>query len=749
VAPWLYRIYLDNFDALEQMDPVLASKVRGEVSAEVLALREGYQQWGLPRHPKKAVQQETIAEIQGALVDGQSGRVKPKPNKVLKYVELTWWLLQEGKASQKQLQVVCGGLVYCCMFRRPLLGLLNKVWAHIVSLSAEPPVVRRELPLLVKMELARFLCAIPLAQMNLRTPVVGCVTASDASEQGGGFCVSDGLSPMGVHAAQCHVRGDLPEVEDFVQVLTVGLFDGIGALRVAADVLQLPMGGHVSAEVSGEGSRVLEANFPDTLAVGDVCNIQDDMVQSWAMRYSNVGVVLVGGGPPCQGVSGLNTDRKGALKDARSKLFVHVKRVYAMCKQHFRWAQVHFFMESVYSMDAQDRATMSQDIGVTPFLVDAAGISICRRPRLYWLSWALKEAQGVEFGQGKGEGWEFFQEVKLNSIVDPADFLCGGWQRAQDEPLPTFTTSRPRDRPGNRPAGLWQCEEWGVARWKQDKHRYPPYVYRDKNCLINSAGERRLPNIAEKEAAMGFPVGYTALCLPKGKQKGEAYDDVRHTLIGNSWHVPVVAWLLKELFAPLGLTTRQSLQDVVLGASPGADHTLQGYLRRPPLRVQRHKVGEAPEGQLAKKLVNFVSVKGEDLLLQASSENAVKFHRLRASVPSKLWRWKVVCGWQWKHPHHHINVLEMNAILTCLKWRLGRKRQHQCRLIHLTDSLVCLHALSRGRSSSRKLRSVLSKINSLLLASDVHPVWGYVATHQNPADRPSRRPVLKRCLKRS
>ena len=299
VTQWVYRIYLDNFDALEQMDPLMAARVRGEVSAEVLALRGGYQHWGLPRHPKKAVQQETIAEIQGAVVDGVTGMVKPKPNKVLKYAELAWSLLQDGRASQKQLQIVCGGLVYCSMFRRPLLGMLNKVWSFVVGLSSEPPVVRKELPQSVKFELCRFLCALPLAQMNLRTPVLGGVTASDASETGGGFCVSRGLTPMGVHAAQCSVRGDMPELEDFVQVLTVGLFDGVGALRVAADVLQLPMGGHISAEVSVEGSRVLESNFPDTIAVGDVAGISENMVLGWALKILNAGVVLVGGGPPC------------------------------------------------------------------------------------------------------------------------------------------------------------------------------------------------------------------------------------------------------------------------------------------------------------------------------------------------------------------------------------------------------------------------------------------------------------------
>ena len=49
--------------------------------------------------------------------------------------------------------------------------------------------------------------------------------------------------------------------------------------------------------------------------------MDEEMVQEWAVKYSNVGVVLVGGGPLCQGVSGLNAHRKGALRDARSSLF--------------------------------------------------------------------------------------------------------------------------------------------------------------------------------------------------------------------------------------------------------------------------------------------------------------------------------------------------------------------------------------------------------------------------------------------
>lgn len=244
-------------------------------------------------------------------------------------------------------------------------------------------------------------------------------------------------------------------------------------------------------------------------------------------------------------------------------------------------------------------------------------------------------------------------EVRLHAPVDSKVCLSPGWQLAGDGPLPTFTTARPRVAPGNIPAGLWQCDSWEIARWVEDKHRYPPYVYRDKNCLKNETGAFGLPSISEKEVIMGFPLHYTEPCVAKGRQEGETFSDLRHSLIGNAWHVPVISWLLCQLFAPLGLTECHTLGQAVEACSPGKDRRLQGFLARPPLVPIRQSVGGTPEEVLTKKLVNFVSVKGEDLMVQAPSENVVKFHRLRASVPSKLWRWRTICGWPWQHKGCH------------------------------------------------------------------------------------------------
>ena len=250
-----------------------------------------------------------------------------KPAKIAKYVKLTLELLRHGAASQKELQVVCGGLVYAAMFKRPLLGALNQVWRAIVALDDLPK--GRKVPLAreVMAELARFVGLIPLAFSDFRVKFDDIVSASDASQGGGGFCISKGLTPYGGVAALSHVRGDIPEQHDLCQVLSVGLFDGIGALRVALDLLQAPMAGHISVECNPEAHRVIEANFPDSVLVNNVEDVTEEMVQAWSLRYSNAGLVLVGSGPPCQGVSGLNADRRGALKDARSSLFSHVPRV--------------------------------------------------------------------------------------------------------------------------------------------------------------------------------------------------------------------------------------------------------------------------------------------------------------------------------------------------------------------------------------------------------------------------------------
>ena len=730
-----WRVYLDNYDLLEKVQATEMVEVAGSEAVAVTALRQEYQVWSVPRNMKKSVSRAPVAEVQGAEVNGIQGVAHPREVKLLRYVAATLHLCGSAAVTQRQMQVVCGGLVYISMFRRPLLGCLNRVWTFIEEFNTST-VRWLPLPVECKLEMSRFIAMLPLAHLNFRLPMHPMVTCSDASTSGGGICGSQGLTPFGVMASQGVLRGDLPAPNREFRVLSIGLFDGLGALRVALDLLGIEVLGHVSVEKSDAASRVVEHHFPGTIHVKDVTLVDDFLVKQWSAQFSQASLIILGAGPPCQGVSGLNCDRRGALRDARSVLFKHVSRIKALIRVHFPWCPVHVLMESVSSMDEEDRDHMSQDFGDEPLLCDAGTMTWCSRPRYYWTTWDLPEGPGVDLFYDAAKK---VQTLKLAAFQHLDDVCKEGWMKVDiTRPFPTFTTSRPRKSPGRKPAGLQQCLHQELLRWSQDDYRFPPYQYAGRNCLVSKRGEVRLPSIEEKEVLMGFPLGYTASCSKKSSRKSQECLDARHTLVGNSWSVPVVAWLLGQLCHRLGLCEPHTPQMVVDKLLPQNNAYLQSRLLRLPLRPLRGASTKDAETELATKLGGLVSLKGEDLMITSSTSEQVRFHRLRASVPSRLWKWRIIVGWRWRGNKEHINSLELRAILTTLQWRICHQHHRHTRFLHLTDSLVCLHSLSRGRSSARKLRRTLSRINALLLVSSCQAIWGYVHTDQNPADKPSR-----------
>ena len=156
-------------------------------------------------------------------------------------------LLLQGKCTQRQAQVVAGGFVYFCTFRRPLLGTLNQVWVFIQSFVDGPFV--QTIPQGVRSELAGFCLLVPLA--DFRMGLSGTAAASDASTLGGGMTASTGLTEVGTIAANLPVRGDVPELSEIATVLPIGLFDGVGGLRVAADAVGLTSGPCFGGEPRG------------------------------------------------------------------------------------------------------------------------------------------------------------------------------------------------------------------------------------------------------------------------------------------------------------------------------------------------------------------------------------------------------------------------------------------------------------------------------------------------------------------
>ena len=273
---------------------------------------------------------------------------------------------------------------------------------------------------------------------------------------------------------------------------------------------------------------MVEYHFPGAVLLDDVVAVTDEHVQGWALKFGQVELVLLGAGPPCQGVSGLNASRRGALHDERSCLFVHVDRIKALLQMHFPWCPTHVIMESVSSMDSSDKDVMSNSFGDEPWEINSEYMTWCRRPRLYWISWGLETHEGVEIQESP-------RQVHLTAEVPLENFLSPGWTKVDpDRAFPTFTTSET------------------LKRWEEDKFRYPPYQYLPVNCVVNRQGALRLPTVEEKELMMGLPLGYTNPCLPKSQRKGVAHLGLRHSLVGNAWNVPG-GWVVASTAAgPIG-----------------------------------------------------------------------------------------------------------------------------------------------------------------------------------------------------
>ena len=743
-APFYFRTYLDNFD-------VLSVKSKSILESPELSLIEmlhaTYHEHSVPRNEKKAVSAASAAEMQGAWLDGERGICSPKGDKVARYLASLNFVLHQRQVSRKQMQMLAGGLIYMFSFRRPLMSILNEVWSFIVSFSDDKQF--KPLPSKVIEELIAAFMLAPLSFINFRLPMNPTVTASDASEGGGGLCATTGLTDWGLSVSQGSIRGD--KFEEFQEqgLLVISLFDGIGSLRVALDGLQAPLAGYVAIEKNEAATRVMESHFPSTLFYTDVTQITQDDLRSWAAKFPNCIGVLIAGGPPCQGVSSLNAAKKGAHADPRSSLHKVFDQIKNWAKEIFTWCPTYHLMESVASVSSTDRIIYSRSSGVLPYQVDAQYLAPCRRPRLWWFNWIIPGRNGVEVFNPTSTSAEDFGEIRFWFHSELSRFLRAGWKPvSQDVKFLTFTTAQPMSQPRYRPAGIERATEEDKKKWAADRFRFPPYAYQYSNGVIHSRKGWRMLDIQERETMMFFPKDFTQHCASKTFRdtQPQLTEDLRLTLIGNSWHVGVVACLIQPLLEKLGLSRPKSVEEVLSPFLPGGGSDVSSLLLRPgferPQPFQSIPQSQDDQLRLLTKLGHLVSSKGSDILLKNPTEPLPRFHRLRTSLNPKLWKWQIICGWKWRpqtqENREHINKLEMRAVETSLRWHLFKQKASGSRIFHLVDSIVSLHVLNKGRTSSWKLRSVCKRIAALQLAGRILLILAYTNTKGNPADAPSR-----------
>jgi hypothetical protein len=227
---------------------------------------------------------------------------------------------------------------------------------------------------------------------------------------------------------------------------------------------------------------------------------------------------------------------------------------------------------------------------------------------------------------------------------------------------------------------------------------------------------------------MGFAPGHTASAVPSSQIKLKSTEQLRQSLLGNSFQCEVVAFISSHLLCHWGILASpisfSDIRDRVSAKLPVVKHqpVFRGGLSMEAALVLEHQRGLDP--------------RGSDVRLDTGALMSPKvFPRL--AIASSLWKWQTVFTHLWRHADH-INVLEAMVILQALKWRARSAFRLGSRFLHLSDSFVAIAVLSKFRSSSSKLNRVCQPAAALCLAGAFYPMVGFCRSDDNPADEGSR-----------
>ena len=155
----------------------------------------------------------------------------------------------------------------------------------------------------------------------------------------------------------------------------LSLFDGMSCGRIALDQLGIPVETYYASEVDKYAIQVSQANYPDIIQVGDICDLDPK-------DYMDVDLMLAGS--PCQGFS--FAGKQLAFDDPRSALFFEFIRLLKAIKpKYFLLENVRMKKEFLQVISEQVSACYPEiTFGIEPLFINSSLFSAQSRQRYYW-----------------------------------------------------------------------------------------------------------------------------------------------------------------------------------------------------------------------------------------------------------------------------------------------------------------------------------------------------------------------------
>jgi len=200
----------------------------------------------------------------------------------------------------------------------------------------------------------------------------------------------------------------------------LSLFDGMACGRIALEQLGIPIEKYYASEIDKYAIQVAQANYPDIIQVGDVCDLDPK-------DYMDVD--LIQAGSPCQGFS--MAGKQLAFDDPRSALFFEFIRLLKAIKPKY------FLLENV-RMKKEFLQVISQQVsecypeitfGIDPIFINSSLLSAQSRQRYYWTN-----IPGIQQPEDKGIVLKDILEDDFDSDRDKSYCIDANYSKTGAKP---------------------------------------------------------------------------------------------------------------------------------------------------------------------------------------------------------------------------------------------------------------------------------------------------------------------------
>ena len=297
-------------------------------------------------------------------------------------------------------------------------------------------------------------------------------------------------------------------IRDMGAMNILSLFDGMSCGRIALDRAGFNVGKYYASEIDKYAIQVTQANWPETIQLGDVTKWRE-----WGIDWSSIDLLI--GGSPCQGFS--FAGKQLAFNDPRSKLLF----VYVDILNHIKSKnqKVKFLLENV-KMKKEYMDVITRFLGVEPVFINSALVSAQNRQRFYWANWNIDQPED--------------KNITLTDILEAG---------SPEGTNPAAIVGRKLDEDGKRNDSLDSKPVQCLEVHEHGKSRCLSTVAKD--TVVSDLRAGRYPG--SKAYRKLTPIECERLQTVPDNYTNHVSNTQRYKMLGNGWTVDVIAHIFRGI----------------------------------------------------------------------------------------------------------------------------------------------------------------------------------------------------------